>query len=59
MSIGHYVTVKIGFCAKVQVVGCCAKVVVFMLTLRQYRVSDCVIAQMVRSVIMQAVRIRM
>jgi len=58
VSKGHYVTVKIGFCAKAQVVGCCAKMVVFMPSLRQYHVSVCVIAQIVRRAIMQAVRIR-
>jgi hypothetical protein len=58
MSKGHYVTVKIGFCAKLQVVGFCAKVVVFMPSVRQYHVSVCAIAQMVRSAITQAVRIR-
>jgi hypothetical protein len=59
MSKGLSVTVKIGFCGKVQVVGCCAKMVDFVPSLRQYHVSGCVIAQMVRCAIMQAVSIKM
>lgn len=59
MSKGHSVTVKNEFCAKVQVVGRCAKMVGFVPSLRHYHVSVCVIAQMVRCAIMQAVRIKM
>jgi len=59
MCKAHSVTVKIGFCAKVQMAGCCAKMVGFVPSLRQYHVSGCVIAQMVRCVIMQVVNIKM
>jgi hypothetical protein len=59
MSEGHSVTVKIGFCAKVQMVECCVKMVGFMPSLRQYHVCGCVIAQLVRCGIMQAISIKM
>lgn len=39
MCKGHSVTMKIGFSAKVQMVGCCVKMVGFVPSLRQYLVS--------------------